>query len=542
MNELLNHNPLFILFLVIALGHAIGMVTIRGNKLGVAAVLFCGLIMGNIYREAHIPDALVWVGLIIFIYAIGLNSGSSFFITIKRNGKKIISFILFNLILIAVLTIIAAILFDIDRATIAGIFAGTTTNTSSLAALLDMISQSPNYNSKEVLDRAVTGFSISYPIGIFGVIIAMVLSERFLKVNYKSEESALTEEYELESKMNRLQILVVNPAVEGSTIREFKRTHNLKVVFGRYVRNEAVELSHYDTIFQTGDIFLAVGSENEMKRCVSLLGKVVDTRLPEGESAFVNRRVFVSNPQIVGQSLASINLGEKYSIIVSRIRRGDIDLLATNDTILELGDRIRFVAKKVDLPGLIKLFGDSYDQVSRFNLATFGVGIFLGLWIGSIEIPLPGEVNLKLGFAGGPLLVALVLGALRKTGAILWTIPYSTNMTLRQLGLIIMLAGIGINSGAAFFETIVSPEGIKIFGIGTAVVIIAAFLSFVLGYKLFKIPYSLLMGLLANQPAILDFAEDKTKNKLPNIGYSLMLPLAIIIKIFVTQLIFIFYS
>ena len=197
-------------------------------------------------------------------------------------------------------------------------------------------------------------------------------------------------------------------------------------------------------------------------------------------------------------------------------------MLATGNTVLELGDRIRFVARRKDLKSLSKLFGDSYYESSKVNLFSFGLGIALGLLLGTIEFALPGGVNFKFGLAGGPLIVGLVFGALRRTGPIVWTLPYSANITLSQIGLIFLLAVIGLQSGNTFLESLEGGVGVKIFAGGVILSTVGAALSIIIGYKLFKIPFSLLLGFLSNQPAILDFATDMTKNKLPLVGLSLI--------------------
>jgi len=196
------------------------------------------------------------------------------------------------------------------------------------------------------------------------------------------------------------------------------------------------------------------------------------------------------------------------------------------------------VVKRGDIDELNDLFGNSYEKLSHINLFSFGVGMALGLLIGKITFSLPGGVNFQLGYAGGPLLVALVLGAIRKTGPVLWILPFSANLTLRQVGLILLLAGIGIKSGYTFKEVLLSSEGGILFAVGGCIVILSTLISLIIGYKLFKIPFSLLSGMLANQPAILDFALEKTNNKLPSVGYTMILPVTLILKIFLVQLLF----
>jgi putative transport protein len=213
--------------------------------------------------------------------------------------------------------------------------------------------------------------------------------------------------------------------------------------------------------------------------------------------------------------------------------------LARNDTVLEWGDHIRVLAPRTEIPQLVTLFGDSYARLSHVNLMTVGLGIAIGLLIGLIPIPLPGSITFHLGLAGGPLLVALILGALRRTGPILWTMPYSANLTLRQFGLILLLAAIGVRSGSAFLEALSTGSGWLILVIGFIVIVVTMVVSLILGYVLLRIPYSLLIGMISPQPAVLEYAEEQAASPLPGVGFTLMFPLAIIINVILAQVLLI---
>jgi putative transport protein len=228
-----------------------------------------------------------------------------------------------------------------------------------------------------------------------------------------------------------------------------------------------------------------------------------------------------------------------YGAIVSHVRRGDVELLARHDTVLEWGDRIRVLAPRDEIPRLVALFGDSYARLSHVNLMTAGLGITIGLLIGLIPITLPGGITFHLGLAGGPLLVALILGALRRTGPILWTMPYSANLTLRQFGLILLLAAIGVRSGSAFLEALSTGSGWLILAIGLTIIVVTMVFSLILGYRLLRIPYSLLIGMISPQPAVLDYAQEQADNPLPGVGFTLMFPLAIIINVILAQILLI---
>jgi putative transport protein len=287
---------------------------------------------------------------------------------------------------------------------------------------------------------------------------------------------------------------------------------------------------------------MVVGTQEELDHVIKIMGKESDGKLSYDRSVYDVRRIFVSNPDVVGKSLAELNLDRKFNTIITRIRRGDVDMLAKGNTVLELGDRVRFVAGRNDLNALSKFFGDSYHEASRMNLFSFGLGIALGLIVGTIPFSLPGGINFKLGLAGGPIIVSLILGSLKRTGPIVWTLPYSVTVTLRQLGLMVLLAVIGILSGPAFVQSLSGSTGILVFFGGVLISLLTAILTILIGYKLVKIPFTLLLGLVSNQPAILEFAIDRAKNNLPIIGYTMIFPISLILKIVYAQILFLFLS
>jgi len=268
------------------------------------------------------------------------------------------------------------------------------------------------------------------------------------------------------------------------------------------------------------------------------MGEPYEEELSFDRTIYDVKRLFVSNPEIAGEKIAALNLAEKFSTIITRVQRGDVDLLANGDTVIELGDRVLAVARRPDFSKLEKLFGNSYEALNHINLLSFGSGMALGLLLGMVTFSLPGGMSFSLGFAGGPLIVALILGALRRTGPIVWTLPFGANLVLRQLGLIMLLAGIGIRSGHTFLNTILAGGGGWLFLAGGIIATTTALLTLWLGYRWLRIPYVLLTGMIATQPAILEYALDQSGNKLPTMGYSLILPIVLITKILFVQVLF----
>lgn len=539
MIALLKANPLLLLFIVAAIGYGVGNIRIGKSKLGVAAVLFVGLGVGALDKSLVIPDIVFLLGLAIFVYTVGISNGPGFFEAFGKRGKANIYFMTLIQLFPFGIAIALFYLFPVEASSLSGAYAGAVTNTPALASLLDSISFLMQGNEEQaLLEEAVVGYSISYPAGVLGCIVLLILFKRWFKVNFEEEANALAKDFPIKSDISNRTIEITNEAICDTSLRDLLLQYKWTLVFGRRKRGTNIDLLHWDSRFQLGDKITLAGSLEEIERVQELLGKEADEELRYDRTSYDTMRVFVSNPEVAGQSIASLNLVENYQAVISRVRRGDIDLLARGDTVLELGDRIRFVSRHKDIPKLVKLFGDSYQKLSQIDLLSFGLGMALGLLLGMVSFTLPGGISFKLGFAGGPLIVALILGALRRTGNIVWALPYSANLTLRQIGLIMLLATVGVRSGHTFVSTLITLNGAFIFLLGAIITLLAGAATLWIGYKWFKIPYSLLSGMISNHPAVVDFAEEQSGNSLPSFGYALSFPIAMILKIIFVQLLF----
>lgn len=539
MLEAFQQSPLLLLFAVIAVGYGVGEIKIRGFKLGVAAVLFVGLGFGALDPDFSVPQLIIYLGLTIFVYTVGLSSAPAFFASFRQHGFRDVFFILGTIALSAGLAYAMHLIFGFDAATTAGLYAGSSTNTPALAGLLDAIQKTATAGElTEMSQRAVVGYSLSYPMGVLGVMLALYLLQRAMGVNYAAEAKELQTHFPLGEELDSLTLIVTAADAVGKTIRQFNHQHKLRVAFGRIKKGANIRLSNWDTVLEAEDQIVVIANSAVMDQLTELIGRPAAEQLSHDRSVFNVTRVFVSNPDIVGKSIASLNLAERFSMVITRVQRGDLDLLATAETVLELGDRILLVAKREDQAELFSIFGNSYESLSRVNLLSFGLGMTLGLLLGMTNVALPGGYTFNLGFAGGPLIVALILGQLRRTGPIVWTLPYGANLTLRQFGLILLLAGIGIRSGQTFFNTVATDLGWKLFLAGGFIAIFTTAFTLFLGYRILRIPFSFLGGMVGSQPAVLDFAIEQAGNKYPNIGYTRMLPMALIGKILFVQILY----
>ena len=543
MIEILEANPLLLLFLVVAIGYWIGKIAIRGSNLGVAAVLFVGLAFGALNEDLTIPAIVLELGLVLFVYTIGLANGPGFFSKFRREGIREVLFIVGIMVLPALLLLGVHVALDLNPAMTAGIFTGMSNNTPALASVLDLISQSGAEVERTASDAAasdaVVGFSVVYPLGVLGRMLVLALAVRLWRVDFAGEAKRLRKQYPVAQDLQYRTLEVLREEMVEQPLRQLREEHEWEVLFGRLYRGGTTSLISGDTRFEVGDRVVIAGVAEDMDQVESDIGRRADEDLLHDHAVYISRRLFVSNADLAGRELQDFKLREKYGAIVSHVRRGDAELLARGDTVLEWGDRIRVLAPKEKIEELVDLFGDSMARLSQINLMTMGLGIGIGLLIGMVPIPLPGGISLQLGLAGGPLLVALILGAVRRTGPVLWTMPYSANLTLRQFGLILLLAAIGVRSGRAFLEAFLMGEGWLILGIGLVLIVVTTAVALFVGYKLLRIPYSLLSGMVAPQPAVLDYAQEQAQNPLPGIGYTLMFPLAIIINVILAQVLLI---
>ena len=540
MIELLAEHPILLLFIVAGLGYALGHVNVKGVRLGVAAVLFVGLALGALDPRLTLPPVVFEIGLVIFVYSIGISSGATFFASLKGKGLRDNLFIVVLLTLAFGLTAVIHHLLGLQPTVSAGLFAGSLTNTPALAGVLESVAATaPTELLEAMLTEPVVGYSVAYPMGVIGMILAVLLMQKVWKIDYVAEARALRSLHLVEQELYNRTILVTQVGVTAVFLRDLRLQYNWDVVFGRIKRGDEITLATGDVQLQLGDLISIVGAPEDVDALIPAIGELTDEHLEFDRSLYDYRRMFVSNPAIAGRSLAELRLPQTYGALVTRVRRGDIDLLAHGDLVLELGDRVRVLSRRKDLSELSHLFGDSYKELSEINLLSMGIGLTLGLLLGAIASPLPGGITFKLGLAGGPLIVGLILGALRRTGSLVWTLPYSANLTLRQIGLTFLLAGIGLRSGYTFLTTFSASGGFSLFLGGMAITLTVAFVTLLVGYKLLNIPFAMLVGMLSGlqtQPAVLSFGQEQAGNDLPNAGYALVFPIATIIKLLYAQL------
>jgi putative transport protein len=538
MIQLLIDNPLLLLFLVAAVGYLLGRINLGGLRLGIAAVLFVGIAVGGLHPDLKLPEIVANLGLVLFVYTVGLSNGPVFFASFRGSGLRD------NLIVIAILlgaTGLAALahsLLNLKATQTAGLFVGSLNNTAALAGVLEYIkTYTPLSGQDAMLNETIIGFSITFPLGVVGTILSINLMRRFWKVDYAQEARNLRGAGSTGSVSNRtLRLTRSEAALE--TVHELIHNHPWDIIIGRVKRNGNLFIVNGNDHLIVGDLVSVVGRAEDLDAVSDHLGEVAEERLDLDRSEFDFRRIFVSSQKVAGHRLKELNLPQQYSAVVTRIRRGDVEIVPHGETVLELGDRVRVVTRRENMPALSTLFGDSYRAISEIDILTFSLGLAMGLLVGIIPFPLPGGITVRLGFAGGPLIMALILGARGRTGPIVWNLPYSVNLVLRQFGLILFLAAVGTRAGYAFFTTLNQNSTLPIFLAGGLITFMVSLLSLWIGYRFLKIPLSMVIGMLAGiqtQPAALSYALEQTGNDLPNIGYANVYPTALICKILLAQ-------
>jgi putative transport protein len=536
--RLLAQNPLLLLFLVAAIGYPLGRLRLRGSQLGVAAVLFVGLGAGAISPRLALPDIVYQLGLAIFVYTVGLSSGPAFVASLRRDGVRHNLMAVTALAAAAAVAVAAARLLGLGPGLGAGLFAGALTNTPALAGAIETLKQADPARAVE----PVVAYSITYPMGVIGVVLAIRVALRLWRPDLAAEARKLAELGAGNEPLEKTTILVQSD-MGPLTAEELVRGLRLRVIFSRIRHQGRLALCGPESRFEPGDLVVAVGTPAELARATERLGRASEEAIDLDRSEFDVRRIFVSDPQVAGRRLRELDVARRFGAVVTRVKRGDVDLLPTDELRLELGDRVRVLAPVRSLSAVAAFFGDSYRAVSEIDVLTFGLGLALGLLIGILPIPLPGGVWASLGFAGGPLVVALVLGTVERTGPMVWSLPYSANLTLRQMGLILFLAGVGTRAGNGFLATFASGNGLWLFAAGAVITFSSALGTLFVGHRLLGVPMRLMLGMVAGvhtQPAVLGYALEQTGDEIPNLGYASVYPAATIAKIMLVQLVLAF--
>jgi putative transport protein len=528
--------PILTLFIVIGLGYLLGQVSFFGFRLGLAGVLFVGIAVGALDPSIALPEIISSFGLIVFVYTIGIQSGPAFFASSGDQGKRANLLSISVLIFGALLSLAIGHALHWSHASVAGLFSGALTNTPAVAAARDRLhfqAQVQGLSAEQMrnlMEQPTIAFGLAYPMGVIGVLLAFQLLHRLWKPRFAP---AVEETRVIRSR----DFLVRNPGIFGQTLGDVLHLHrDAGFVISRVRQSGKTRLANSDIALNEGDILVVVGDENALERARHLFGEPTAEQIELDRSELDFRRVFVSSPEVVGKRIDTLDLARLHAAI-TRLRRGDLDVVPTPETILEFGDRVRVLTRRENMNAVSDYFGDSIRGTAETDFGSVAIGMVLGALVGMIPIPLHGTV-LRLGLAGGPLLVALILGKLERTGRITWKMPISANLTLRQIGLLLFFAGVGTRAGYPFARTLMT-NGWQFIVAGTVITFAVAFTTLIFGYKVLGIPFDTVMGITSGihtEPASLTYAADLTHNDRPNTGYTTVYPIAMIAKIVLAQL------
>jgi len=524
---LLADNPLLLLFAVAAIGQLLGRLRVGTFSLGVAGVLFAGIALGAVDERLELPDLVIQLGLAVFVYALGLSAGPEFARGLRGSGPLRNASMLGLLVVAAGLVAGAATVLGLAAGPGSGLFTGVLTNTPALAGVVESLTRSGSGDPSE----PVVAYSIAYPASVVASLLVITvlrrISSRLASVDWIDED-------EVDEGLTS-RVLEVTSRM---TVAELDRATGKKVLVGRLVHEGQQSVADPESVLRPGDLVGVVGPVKAVEAAIPLIGEETSRRLLRDRSVLDFRRIFVSNRSMVGRRIRDLDLPGTYDALVTRVRRGDADLVGHPDLVLELGDRVRVLAPPARMPELARLFGDSYRSLGEFDVATFSLGLALGLLLGVIEVPLPGGGTFSLGSAGGPLVVGLVLGITRRTGRLVWQLPYGAGLTLRQFGLVLFFAGVGTRAGQRFADTVTSAAGVRLFAAALLVSLVMATVVMLVALGPLSMGFWSAAGFLAGtftQPATLAFATEQAHSEEPERSYAAVAPLAILAKILLAQ-------
>ena len=530
---------------VISGGVLLGKIKIFGISLGVTFVLFVGILAGHFGFTGN-PAILSFLqdfGLILFVFCIGLQVGPSFFSSFKEGGVRLnllaTGIVAFNIIV--ALIIYYALQGRIEVPMIVGILCGAVTNTPGLGAANEALQQL-HYDGPEI----AMGYACAYPLGVIGIILSMILIRYICRVDLDKESEAIqqAEEANPHLKPYRIQLKVENPALNGKTILQLQNFLARSFVCSRILQEGEVRIPTSKTVLHMGDEMNIVCAEDDSEAIQAFIGQRVDNvdwdSLGTRDTAMVSRRILVTQPSINGKTLGSLHFSSMYGVNVTRVNRSGMDLFASRQLTLQVGDRVMVVGPKDAIERVANLLGNQLKRLDHPNIVTIFVGILCGIIFGSLPIAVPGmPTPVKLGLAGGPLIIAILIGRFGYKVKLVTYTTMSANLMLREVGLALFLASVGIKAGENFIQTVVEGDGLLYVGIGFLITVIPLLIIGLVARWRHKLNYYTLIGLIAGSntdPPALAYANQVSGNDAPAVGYSTVYPLAMFLRILSAQL------
>ena len=553
LNELLwgegiAHSVMLLAF-VIAAGIQLGKIKIFGISLGITFVLFVGILLGQIgFKMNHeVLHFMKEFGLILFVYSVGMQVGPGFFSSFKKGGITL-NMLACGIVLLGVATtIILHFVTGVPMATMVGILSGAVTNTPGLGAA----QQAYNDVFGTTDNTIALGYAVAYPLGVVGIILSLIVIRYVFRVSFEKENEALNAtEGKNTNEAKPISLMVKNPAIFNKSVGEVSALiENRDFVISRisHVNNE-VEIPSSTTVLCENDKIFVITTERDAEALRTFIGEEIDMDRKEWirkDSQFINRRILITKSELNGKRLGTLKLRNLYGVNITRVNRSGVDLVANPNLTLQVGDHVNVVGTESAIESVEKVLGNSMKRLNEPNLLFIFVGIFLGIFLGSIPFVFPGIPQpVKLGLAGGPLIVSILISRFGYKYKLVTYTTMSANLMLREIGITLFLACVGIGAGDGFIDTIVNNGGLSWIGYGFAITTIPLLIIGTIGRYFFKLNYFTLMGLIAGSttdPPALAYANMTAGNDAPAVGYATVYPLTMFLRVLTAQLLILFF-
>ena len=532
---------------VIAIGVALGKVKFFGISFGIAWVLFAGIAMAEMgfTVNTHIQHFIKEFGLILFVYTIGLQVGPGFFSAFKKEGIKL------NLLaVISIATCVATViaihyLTNTDMSTLVGIMSGAVTNTPGLGAANAALAEKFGEDAPSL----TTMYAVAYPFGVFGIIIVMLGLRGIFKVNIEAEKRLNSLRHSKDQVViNRFAIKVSNPSLFGKKLSVIKKTLDFDFTISRMCRKGEILLADADTLIEEGDVVLVVANQRENEKFFTLMGDsvaITDYFPDEKDMRYTSRRINVTQRAIFTKTLGELDVRRRFGVTITRVFRAGVEFVPSAQTKLQFGDTITVIGDETRLQSVSKEFGNSKRRLQTPHIAELFMGITLGVLLGSIPFSIPGIPGaVRLGLAGGPLIVAILISRYGGKFSVTHYVSQSANLMVREIGIVLFLASVGLDAKAKFIETLLHGDGLYWMGLGVLITLIPLLVTSLVARIKGKLDYLEICGLLSGastDPPALAFANDMSNSEIPALTYASVYPLTTFLRIMVAQLLIVFF-
>ncbi len=546
-NETVAHT-IFLYSIVIAVGVFLGKLKIWGVSLGITFVLFAGIAMGHFGFTANhkVVEFIRDFGLILFVFSIGLQVGPGFFSSFKKGGLTLNLMALVIVLLGGITTLLIHFITGASLPVLVGVMSGAVTNTPGLGAAQNALSQVASGSTGSDIPDIGLGYAVAYPFGVLGIILSMIILRKILKIDSGKEMEILQNEmHPVESLPEKLNILITNPLIFNKSVAEISKPFGNGVVISRVLHNGELLPATSETEIHKNDIILAVVQRGLIPEVLKQTGSLSEMDLSTKPGQLVSRRLIVTNKEVFGKSLGSLKLRTRFNINITRVYRSGIEFIPYPQLQLQMGDRLTVVGNEKSVDKVTQELGNSMKRLEEPNIIPIFIGILLGVILGSIPVHIPGMSHpLKLGLAGGPLIIAILLSKYGYKFSLVSYTTASANLMLREIGIVLFLASVGIMSGEKFIPTLTSGDGIIWMGYGAVITLLPVLLIGFYARIVLKRNYFEICGLLSGSttdPPALAFANGIAQSEAPAVAYATVYPLVMFLRIFIAQLLILLF-